>query len=336
MFAVFISGGRIKLTEAIVNLWGGWAVYLTFAAGLIFIIKGGDFFVDSASWMAEASGIPKFIVGATIVSLATTLPELIVSCIGAANGTESGTALAIGNAIGSVTANTGLILSVSILFMPAVINRRQFTPKGVMLPAAVALLFVLSFRGCLTVGFSLILFALFGIFIYENLREGAQSKESAEKEPVYGKIITKNLLMFAVGTAGIVVGSNLLVDSGTIIAKELGIPDRIVGLTMVAIGTSLPELVTAVTAIVKKETSLSVGNILGANIIDTALILPICAVIKGGALPVEPNTLFIDIPVCFLIVLIAVVPTIITKRLNRWQGVVMITGYLCYLAYMCI
>ena len=324
------------MTEAVINLLGPWAVYLVFVIGLVFIIKGGDFFVDSASWMAQASGIPKFIVGATVVSLATTLPELIVSCIGAANGTEAGTALAIGNAIGSVTANTGLILSVGILFMPAVISRRQFMPKGIMLLSAVGLLFILSLRGYLSVGFSLVLFAVFAVFIYENLHEGAQNKESSTRENLSGKIIFKNITMFVLGTAGIVIGSDLLVDGGTIIAANLGIPDRIVGLTMVAIGTSLPELVTTITAIIKKESSLSVGNILGANIIDTTLILPICAVIKGGALPVEPNTLYIDIPVCFAIALIAVIPTLITKKLNRWQGVVMLAVYLGYLIFMCI
>lgn len=324
------------MTDAVINLLGPWAVYLVFAVGLVFIIKGGDFFVDSASWMAEASGIPKFIVGATVVSLATTLPELIVSCMGAANGTEAGTALAIGNAIGSVTANTGLILSIGILFMPAAVKRRQFTPKALMLLAAIALLFVLSLRGYLTVGFSLVLFALFGVFIYENLHEGAQSKDSSPRVRPSGKTVIKNIALFAVGTAGIVIGSDLLVDGGTIIAQQLKIPDRIVGLTMVAIGTSLPELVTTITAIVKKESSLSVGNILGANIIDTALILPVCAIIKGGSLPVAQSTLYIDIPVCLAIALIAVIPTIITRKLHRWQGVVMITGYVGYLIFMCI
>lgn len=324
------------MTEAITGALGAWSVYLVFAIGLIFIIKGGDFFVDSASWIAQASGIPKFIVGATIVSVATTLPELIVSSIGAANGTESGTALAIGNAIGSVTANTGLILSVGILFMPAAVSRRQFMPKGIMLLSAIALLFILSLRGYLTVGFSLVLFALFAVFIYENLHEGAQGKDSSPREKPSGGEIAKNIAFFIIGTAGIVIGSDLLVGSATVIAQSIGIPERIIGLTMVAVGTSLPELVTTVTAIIKKESSLSVGNILGANIIDTALILPICSIIKGGSLPVEQNTLFIDIPVCFLIALIAVVPTIATKKLSRWQGVSMIAAYLCYLGFMCI
>ena len=322
------------MTEAIVQTLGGWSVYLIFVVGLVLVIKGGDWFVDSASWMAEASGIPKFIVGATIVSVATTLPELIVSSIGAANGSAAGTDLAIGNAIGSVTANTGLILAIGLLFMPSVIKRKEFMPKSIMFLGAIALLFLLSLDGRLTVPESVLLFILFAGFIFENVHHGVNNKEDGLREHVTGGKVFSNVALFLLGTACIVIGSNCLIESGTVIAEQLHVPDRIVGLTMVAIGTSLPEFVTTITAIVKKESSLSVGNIIGANVIDTSLILPICAAIKGGALPVAANTLYVDLPVCFGIAALAIIPTLFTKKLQRWQGIALICGYAAYLITM--
>lgn len=320
------------MTDIIVNSLGGWSVYLIFAAALILVIKGGDWFVDGASRIAEASGVPKFIIGATIVSVATTLPELIVSSIGAANGTPEGTDLAIGNAIGSVTANTGLILAVGLLFMPSVIKRKELMPKALMFLGAIALLFVLSLDGRLTVLESVLLFLLFAAFIGENIHQGKNGVQPPQESAQGG--IASYIALFVLGTVCIVIGSNFLIESGTLIAEQLHVPDRIVGLTMVAIGTSLPELVTTVTAIVKKESSLSVGNIVGANVIDTALILPICAAIKGGALPVAANTLYIDIPVCFGIAALAMIPTFFTKKFQRWQGVALICGYAAYLITM--
>ncbi len=324
------------MTDAVIGLLGQWSVYLVFAAGLALIIKGGDLFVDGASWIATASGIPKFIVGATVVSLATTLPELIVSCIGAANGTDAGVALATGNAIGSVTANTGLILSLGILFMPGVVSRRQFAPKAALLVLAVGFLWALSYGGRLTLPESIVLFIVFLLFIAENIAEGAKSKDMPAREKATAKDAAVNIAKFLLGVIGIVLGSNFLVDSGTIIAAELGVPDRVIGLTMVAIGTSLPELVTAISAIVKKEASLSVGNILGANIIDTTLILPLCSAIKGGSLPVERSTFLLDMPFCLAVTLVALLPTVISKRLCRWQGVVMLAAYAGYLVFMAI
>ena len=325
-------------------------VFLLFAVGLLCIIKGGDWFVDAAAWIASVSGIPQFIIGATIVSLATTLPEIIVSVMAAAGGAEylaagntaaadGAVEMAVGNAIGSVTANTGMILAISILFMPAVIERRKYLPKSLMFIGAIVLLWILSLSGRLSMIGAFVMLAVFIAFIYENIREARKELGSGavEKAPTAKKDIIKNIILFILGAAGIVIGSRLLVDNGTIIAQDiLGVPERVVSLTMVAIGTSLPELVTTITAIAKKQSSLSVGNIIGANVIDMVLILPLCSFVLGGSLPVAWSTLWIDVPICLAVAVIALVPALITGKFRRWQGGASLAIYAGYIAYLCI
>ena len=230
------------------------------------------------------SGIPRFIVGATIVSVATTLPELFVSSIAASKGQAE---MAIGNAIGSVTANTALIMALSMVFLPVTLKRKDYLFKSVLLMGTVALLWALCGDGTLPVARGVIMFVVFALFIWENVKaakkEDANEPEEKPEKPTRQTVL-KNIVLFVLGAAGIVIGSDLLVDNGTLLAQRLGVPENVVALTAVAIGTSLPELVTAITSIVKKEASLSVGNVIGANIIDTALILPVCSVISGGTL----------------------------------------------------
>lgn len=306
---------------------------LLFAVGLLCIIKGGDWFVDSAAWLAEVTGIPKFVVGATIVSVATTLPELIVSVM-AAMDTPPKVDMAVGNAVGSVIANTGLILAISLLFMAGGVNRKQFAGKALLLIASAAALLVFCLSGQVTVWAGLVLLAIFLLYIWDSLRQGKADMGGEEKLPFDKAELPKRILFFVLGAAGIVIGARLLVDNGSDLARILGVPENIIALTFVAIGTSLPELVTAITAIVKKQSSLSVGNIIGANIIDLTLILPVCALVSGGSLPVNQQTFTLDLPVCLAMTLVAMVPTLITGKLRRWQGGVLLVGYAAYLAVM--
>lgn len=307
---------------------------LLFALGVVLIVKGGDLFVSAASWMARASGIPPFVIGATIVSLATTLPEIIVSCMAASQGK---TEMAIGNAVGSVSANTGLILSVGILFLPAVLPRRSLAPKGFIFVLALAALWAGARGGSLTLLESIPLLLVFLLFIAENIIAAKGSDPLPDERTAAPKgAAGRKLLQFLCGTAGVVIGSQLLVNTGSELARIIGVPENIIGLTAIAIGTSLPELVTTITAIVKRESSLSIGNILGANIIDTALILPICAVIGGGALPVSPQTVLLDVPVCILLAGVILLPAIGARRLARWQGLLALGIYISYLAVACL
>lgn len=299
-----------------------------FIIGLVFIIKGGDWFVDSASWFAEATGIPKFVVGATVVSFATTLPELLVSVRAAMNGSAQ---LAIGNAIGSVTANTTLIMGVSLVAIAGIISRKEISIKGGLLLAAIVGLTFMSMSYALPVWSAYILWAIFIIFMISNLIEGKKGAASEKKDSYDKKDVPKKILFFVIGTAAIVLGAEFLVSSGKTIASGIGISETIIGFTVIALGTSLPEFVTTITAIRKKENSLSVGNIIGANIIDTTLILPLCAVINGQALPVARVNLTFDFPICIVACAVAIIPTIIQGRFKKWQGFALLTIYALYM-----
>lgn len=310
-------------------------VILLFILGIILILKGGDYFVDAASWIAEISGVPKFIVGATVVSLATTLPELLVSALAA---TEGKVDMAIGNAIGSVTCNTGLVMGISIVCIPAIVKRKDFAFKGILMIVSCLVLLVLSLRGYLTVLASLVLLAMFLFFIYENVKAAKSSKEAKSDDvvPHAKKDIIINILKFVGGAVGIVIGARLLVDNGSKLASYMGISESIIGLTVIAIGTSLPEFITTIIAITKNHGALGLGNILGANIIDVTIILPICAIISGGSLPVAKQTLILDLPVCFGVMGIFVLPTLLKEKLHKWQGFLMITLYVVYIVVLSI
>lgn len=312
-----------------------WIVLL-FAAGLVCIIKGGDLFVDAAGWIAEASGIPKFIIGATIVSFATTLPEMLVSVFAALEGNAD---IAVGNAVGSVTANTGLIMCLSLVCMTCLMERRQFGVKACLLLAAILSLFGFTRDGRLSVAESLLVLVIFAGFLAESLisarrEQGTELKEDEERPAVSGKTVAGNIVKFVLGAAGIVLGAQLLIDNGSAIASLLGVPDAIIAATMIAVGTSLPELVTTLTAIRKKESSLSVGNIIGANIMDLTLILPLCSLILGKPLPVQSQGMLLDIPACLIICAAVLVPALWKGKFQRWMGFLAGGLYIVYLTVM--
>lgn len=311
-------------------------VILLFIVGLILIIKGGDFFVDAASWIAEVSGIPKLIIGATIVSVATTLPELLVSLMAAVRGK---TDMAVGNAVGSVTANIGLILAIALLFMSGPINRKDYLIKSILMLSAAGIIACCGFFGEVNIILSIVLLLIFVGFIIENVFSATQSmklEEEGDKQPVPKdkRTIITNIIKFILGAVGIVWGADLLVDNATEIAKWIGVSERIISVTIVAVGTSLPELVTTITAIVKKESSLSAGNIIGANIIDLTLIMPLCALVSGMALPIA-STGYVDLVSCLVVGSIALIPALILKKFQKWQGYALLGVYAVYLVITC-
>ena len=311
------------------------AIFL-FLIGLLLIVKGGDWFLDGAVWIAEVSGIPRFIVGATVVSLATTLPELTVSVTGMLEGEIE---LAVGNAVGSVTANLGLILGISVLCLPSAVNRKQFSVKALLMLAGAILLMALCRGGSLPLVPSLLLLAVFALYLWSNLRDAKTGMadrwaDAPRKRAVSRRKAVSKLGLFALGLAGIIIGSQLLIDYGSELALQLGVPASIIGVTLVAVGTSLPELVTTVSAIVKKEASMSVGNIVGANVIDLTLILPICAAVSGGSLAIGWQTTALDLPTCLAAGAAAMLPPLVTGRFYRWQGFVLLGLYAGYLAIL--
>jgi len=321
-----------------IDFTGGslFMVLLLFAAGLLCIIKGGDLFVDAASWIAEASGIPKFIIGATVVSFATTMPEMLVSVFAALQGNAD---IAVGNAVGSVTANVGLIMCVALICMECAMTRKQFGVKACLLLAAILALFGFTRDGQLSVLESVLILVIFVGFLVESLiaarqEQGSELPTQEERPKIDKKTVLLNIGKFLLGAAGIVLGAQLLIDNGSALARMLGVPDAVIAATMIAIGTSLPELVTTLTAIKKKQASLSVGNIIGANIMDLTLIMPLCAVIQGKPMTVERQGMLLDIPACLIICAAALIPALIQGRFKRWIGYLIGGLYIAYLIIM--
>ncbi len=325
-------------------------MYLLFVVGVVLIVKGGDWFVDGAVWVAEVTRIPKFIIGATVISLATTLPEIIVSTIAAVEGhgilnsgaenavvaSQEKVGMAIGNGIGSVICNTAMILAISMVFLPIAVKRSDFAPKAAFLTAAIVALFCFSLGGSFSLVGAFVLLLIFALYIAENIRSAKKnlSAEGAAEDArpeITKKTVTANVLRVVVGAAAIVGGSQLLVNNASKIASSWGVSEAIIGVTIVAVGTSLPELVTAITSVVKKQASVSVGNVIGANVIDTTLILAVCSFVYGGKLPVSAQNIYLDFPVALLVTLIATVPAILQKKFSRWQGILLFAIYIAYL-----
>lgn len=203
---------------------------------------------------------------------------------------------------------------------------------------AAALIVGCGFAGEVNIVFSVLLLCVFIVFLVDNVNGArlAMKNEKDEKaEKANGKEIAVNCVKFVLGAAGIVIGADLLVDNGSEIARLLGVSERIIGVTVIAVGTSLPELVTTVTAIIKKQSSLSVGNILGANILDLTLIMPLASVISGKALPVSATSAMLDLPACLVVGLIAIVPSMITQKFRRWQGAALLAVYIAYVVMTC-
>ena len=220
---------------------GSILIYVLFAVGIVLIVKGGDWFVDGAVWAAEITRIPKFIIGATIISVATTLPEIFVSTIAAVEGhgilvsqvsdyiaaSQDKVGMAIGNGIGSVICNTAMILAISIIFMPIAVDKRSFAPKGILLIAAVCALFLLSRSGSFSIAGAAVLLFIFLLYITENIRSAkrdAGAEETEEAPASDRKSIVLNILRIVGGAACIVVGSQLLVSNGVSLPRPGACP----------------------------------------------------------------------------------------------------------------
>ncbi len=302
-------------------------IYMSFFVGLLLICRGGDWFVDAASFIARAFGIPKYIIGATIVSFATTMPEILVSVAAALKGSS---VMAMGNAVGSVSANTGIILGVSLFCLPAVIQRKEYLTKNILYIGCLILLFIAFRDRIFDAGDSVFLLLGGVLFLIMNVKNAMTGRLEKEAVPVDKKELRRRIFFFFFGAACVVTGSELLIDSACVLARQFHISEEIISVTILAMGTSLPEFVTTITAIVKKESSLSVGNIVGANVIDTAFILPICTLITGESLSVAPQMAQIDMPVCILLSVIALTPMMVRGRIRRIDGAAVFVIYLIY------
>jgi cation:H+ antiporter len=309
-----------------------WINALLFLLGLGIIAKGADWFTDASVSIAEATRVPKAIIGATIVSVATTLPEFSVSLTAALSRQPQ---TAIGNAVGSTICNIGLILATMVLIRPVIIEQDAVRKQGVFMVLAGAAVILLAIRGTLSRGGGLVLVAGFVAYIWYSIntarshRRGHQALDSTERD---SKEPGPQIGFFLLGAAGVVVGSMLLVKNARVLAEWLDVPELVVGLTAVAVGTSLPEYVTAITATLKGHGELGVGNVIGANILDLVWVLGVSALTRP--LHLERQTQVLDLPLMLLIMVLLVVMIGNDSSLKRWEGAVLFGVYMLYLALM--
>ena len=312
---------------------------LLFLLGFVCLIKGGDWFVDGASDIARRLKIPEIIVGATIVSIGTTLPEVMVSATSAVTGHGE---IAYGNAIGSIICNTALISALTIAIRPSLVKRKTFIlPVIFFFGAAVFYSLIAYLTGYFSRTVGIILVAIFVVYIVMiTLRSRKYPDEVEEEEETVKELpLWKTIVFLIVGAALIAVGARLLVDNGTIIATKLGVPESVIALTFVALGTSLPELVTAITSLIKGHSALSIGNIVGANLFNLVLVSGVSTTLSPFAVPASKtiagmnSSLVIDIPLMMIVMLIMTVPALIRQKLSRVQGILLLLIYAAFVVY---
>ena len=314
--------------------------------GLLMLIKGGDWFVDAATGIAKRFHLPELLIGATVVSIGTTLPEVMTSAIGAASGSG---AMAYGNAIGSIICNTSLIAATTIAIKPAKADRKSLIfPVCFFFGAMVFYALNAYVFGKFNLWMGIVLlcgFVVYMIINVVNMKKNPDEEQHDEElseieEPVDDSKLglIKDIGMLVVSALVIAVGADLLVDNAIIIAEMLNVPQTIISLTIVALGTSLPELVTAITSLMKGHGALSLGNIIGANIFNLVLVSGTAISINPFDVPADATfmgnnaSLIFDIPLVFLVMGIMTIPTIIKGKLQRWQGISLLCLYFAYCA----
>ncbi|MBO4902261.1 MAG: calcium/sodium antiporter [Lachnospiraceae bacterium] len=322
-----------------------WLVVVLFCLGLLCLIKGGDWFVDGATGIAERFHVPELLIGATVVSIGTTLPETMVSATSAVEGVSS---IAYGNAIGSIICNTALVSGLTIAIAPSVIDKKPLKmPVAFFFGSALFYAGMAYFFGGFSRLSGLILLAGFCVYMTILVRQaivqgkqiGMEKAESEQEIPHKDVPLWKDILLLIVGAALIAVGARLLVDNGTKIAEALGVPETVIAVTFVALGTSLPELVTGIVSLVKGHGALSLGNIVGANLLNVLLVSGLAITLRPFEIPGEKliagmnASLVVDIPMMFTVMILMTIPALITGKLKRYQGILLLALYAGYCVF---
>lgn len=316
---------------------------ILFLLGFVLLIKGGDWFVDGAVGIAHRFNLPELLIGATVVSIGTTLPEVMVSSQAAIQGNAG---ISYGNAIGSIICNTSLIAAITIAVKPGKANRNSLIlPFSFFSAAAIVYSLIAWTQGRFERWHGIAFLLTFVVYMAISVLHMKKHPEAAEESGADGddsakqRVLWMEICLLAVGAAVIAIGANLLVNNGTIIAQALGVPDSVIGLTMVALGTSLPELVTAITSLVKGHGALSLGNVIGANLFNIVLVCGAAITISPFAVPAEKtisgmnSSLVIDIPLMLIVMAIMCIPAMVKERLYRWQGILLLCIYVSFTAY---
>ena len=360
-----------------------------FAVGLVLLIKGGDWFVDGATGIAKRFNLPDIVVGATVVSIGTTLPEVMVSTTGALQGSG---AMAYGNAIGSIICNTALIAAISIICNPGPVNTKSMKTPAIFFFLSAALYCVASyFLGEFPRWMGFVMLSIFVVYMVLTVRNGMKNpddveeeeeEEASESKSIWGEVallavcaaaiaflsnmvtgllmvvafaayffvkiraskstgekqLWEELILLVVGAGVIAVGADFLVEHGQVIALGLGVPETVVALLFVALGTSLPELVTTITSLRSGHASLGVGNVIGANVFNLVLVSGVAVSLAPFPVPMENEllntglnmSLVFEIPVMLGVMSLMIFPTLASKKLARWQGILLMGIYVAF------
>ena len=306
---------------------------LLLVAGFAMLIKGADWFVDGASGIADRLGIPEIIIGLTIVAMGTSAPEAAISISSALKGSAD---IAVGNVVGSNILNILVILGFTALIAPLAVQKstiRYEIPFVIIISAVFSAIglfdnYVGLFDGIVL----LVLFAMYLVYLFIIAKQGPTDADEEKEKTRNGKKPAKLLLFVLIGCVVIVAGSNIAVDAATAIAKICGMSERFIGLTIVAFGTSLPELVTSVIAAGKGNTDIAIGNIVGSNIFNILFVIGISALIT----PVEYQTGFlVDSIICAgSVLLLLIFVSNREHKLKHWGGAIMLLSYGAYFIYL--
>lgn len=300
---------------------------ILFVTGLVLICLGGDRLVDAAVAIARKLGIPQIVVGATIVSLGTTLPEILVSTTAAFDGSA---AIAAGNAFGSIICNTSLIAGLTQLIRPTdKVETASVRWRSIFFFAVLAVMNIYGYiTGIYNRPSGIVILLFFAVYACLNIKLSNQEGGEEAEEAAEDVFVPKQLLILVICAALLYVGANLLVDNGIFIAEALGVPERVIAVTFIALGTSLPELVTSVVSLLKGFGNVGLGNIIGANILNMLLVIGIPAAVAG--IPLESSTVTVDMPLSMLVMAILLVPILIRKKASRIQGMLLLIIYVSY------
>ncbi|MHC4955133.1 MAG: calcium/sodium antiporter [Planctomycetota bacterium] len=300
------------------------------AVGLLLLVMGGDLLVERCVHLARCFDVPKAIVGAVIIGFGTSMPELFVSLTASLEGSPG---IAVGNVVGSNIANVGLILGVGAVLATLYVQRsimRGDLPIGVM--AALLLLLWVGPRGEVSRVAGIVLLAAFALYLFAHIRETRRHQRASEDSdnPSWHPLLDS--LGILGGMIAIVAGAYLLVEGATLVARDLGVSEAVIGLTLVAIGTSLPELAAIVAAVRKNEADLAVGNIAGSNLFNLLFVLGTTAMVKP--IPVAERIADFDFLVLAVFAVLAFPLFSRKRRIGRIQGLIMVTAYFVYIGYV--
>ena len=294
--------------------------------GIVFLLVGGDLLVKSSAALASKLNVSPFLIGITVVSFGTSAPELLVSLNAALQGS---TGIAMGNVIGSNIANIALVLGLTILIRPINLESKRYLFSWLIMFISSVMFYGFSMDGGIDPIDGLFFIAGLILFISLSIR---YRHSSIDEEEIEERINTRLIpLYFILGAVGLYFGSEFLVANSVIIAKYFGLSEFVIGITIVALGTSLPELVTSIIAILKGQSSISIGNLIGSNIFNVFAVLGITSLVRP--LDADTSLLISDLPIMLGVTLLLGLFLFISRKLRRIEGVLLISIYLIYLAF---